>query len=249
MRYKITISYDGTNYCGWQVQKNATSIQSLIQKALETTLQHQISLTGSGRTDAGVHAKGQAAHFDTEKSINQKTFPLTLNSLLPPDIRIKEIEPVSSDFHARYSAKGKEYHYHLHLSIIMSPFAKLYSHHVRDEFDLETFRKAAEMFVGTHDFTSFANVKIDAPQDAVRTIHKIEIVETEDGIKLIFVGNGFLYKMVRNITGTLLDIARGKISLGDLPKIFEAKDRKKAGKAAPANGLFLERVIYTNRGQ
>ena len=127
----------------------------------------------------------------------------------------------------------------------MSPFSKLYSHHVRGEFNLVTFRKAAEMFVGTHDFTSFANVKLDPPQDAVRTIYKIEILETEDHLKLIFVGNGFLYKMIRNITGTLLDIAGRKIQLEDIPKIFKAKDRKKAGKTAPANGLFLERVIYS----
>lgn len=244
MRYKITISYDGTNYCGWQVQKNAISIQKLIQKALETALQHPINLTGSGRTDAGVHAKGQTAHFDTEKELNEKIFHLTLNSLLPPDIRIKKIEKAAPDFHARYSARAKEYHYYLYTSKIMSPFRKLYSHHVRGTFDLEKFKAAAHFFVGTHDFTSFANVKLDAPQDSVRTITQLNLIEVDDGLKIVFIGNGFLYKMVRNITGTLLDVARGKILLEEVPAIFEAKDRRKAGKAAPANGLFLERVIY-----
>ena len=244
MRYKLTISYDGTNYCGWQVQKNALSIQSTIQTAMEIILRHKIDLTGSGRTDAGVHAKGQTAHFDTNNPLNEKTFPLRLNSLLPPDIRVKEIELVPDKFHARYSAKRKEYHYHLHLSKIISPFSALYSHQVPGNFDLELFKKGAKVFVGTHDFTSFANVKVDSPTNSIRTIYEVNISEIKDGIELIFIGNGFLYKMVRNITGTLLDVAKGKIRVEDLPKILKSKDRKNGGKAAPAKGLFLEKVIY-----
>lgn len=244
MRYKLTISYDGTSYSGWQVQKNAVSIQALIQKAIEKTLQHPIRLTGSGRTDAGVHALGQTAHFDTEKELDERVYPLTLNSLLPKDIRIKSIEKVNEDFHARYSAKGKEYHYFLYTKKIMCPFKKLYTYHVRGSFDLEKLKQAAPYFIGTHDFTSFANVKIESPQDAVRTLHSLDVIETEDGVQLIFIGNGFLYKMVRNITGTLLEIARGKKEVLEIPLIFQAKDRKKAGKAAPPEGLFLKRVHY-----
>lgn len=244
MRYKMTISYDGTHYCGWQVQKNGQSIQATIQKALETTLRHPLGLTGAGRTDAGVHARGQTAHFDTDRDLDERTFPLTLNSLLPSDIRIKELEKVAPDFHARYSAKGKIYHYHLLLNRIMNPFNKLYCYHVKGAFDVARLKEGAKQFVGRHDFTSFANVKIDAPKDGSRTIYKLDVVEMSDGIRLEFEGDGFLYKMVRNITGTLLDIAQGKIEIEEIPQIFDKKDRKHAGRAAPAQGLFLERVIY-----
>ena len=244
MRYKLTISYDGTNYCGWQVQKNGRSIQALIQQALEKNLRHPVGVTGSGRTDAGVHAKGQTAHFDTDIELDKRHFPLTLNTLLPNDIRIKSIENVPPDFHARYSAKRKIYHYHLYLSRIMDPFSKLYSHHVRGKFDEAKLREAAKAFVGTHNFTSFANVKKEGLLNATRTLFRLDVVQQENAICLEFEGDGFLYKMVRNITGTLLDIAQNRIELSELFHIFAAEDRKKAGQAAPPTGLFLEKVIY-----
>ena len=244
MRYKLTIAYDGTNYSGWQVQENAISIQSLIQKSLQTVLRHPLDLTGSGRTDAGVHANGQTAHFDTDISIDLSRLLLSLNALLPSDIRILQIDPVPSDFHARYSATGKIYHYHLHLAPVSDPFTKLYRHQVFGAFDLAKLQTAIPHFLGTHDFISFANVKEEVQTDTIRTLKRIDIIEQKGGIRLEFEGDGFLYKMVRNITGTLLDIAAGKIESSQIPAIFAACDRRKAGTAAPAHGLFLMHVIY-----
>lgn len=240
MRYKLIISYDGTNYCGWQVQSNGTSIQTLVQKALETSLRHPLDLTGSGRTDAGVHARGQTAHFDTPVSFSPNRLLISLNALLPPDIRILRIDPTETTFHARYSAKSKIYHYHLNRA--MDPFSRLYSHRVPGPCDLDLLKAAAAQFIGTHDFTSFANVKDIPNTDTIRTIHRLDIVEHKNGIRLEFEGDGFLYKMVRNITGTLLDIASGKPK--DIPAILAAKDRRQAGQAAPPQGLFLMEVVY-----
>jgi tRNA pseudouridine38-40 synthase len=246
MRYKLLIAYDGTHYSGWQVQKGQTSIQALIQAALQTALRHPLDLTGSGRTDAGVHALGQTAHFDTEEFFEHALLRASLNALLPADIRIKDIVPVAPDFHARYSAKSKIYHYHLHLDHVLDPFQRLYRYQFRAKLDLDLLKKAALLFLGTHDFTSFANEKASktASHDPIRTITRLDVIEEKGGIRLEFEGDGFLYKMVRNITGTLLDAATKKISLDAIPKIFEAKDRRTAGSAAPPQGLFLVEVLY-----
>lgn len=242
MKYKLTIGYDGTQYCGWQVQANGISIQSLIQKALVTALRHPTDLTGSGRTDAGVHARGQTAHFETDQDPSRLL--LSLNALLPPDIRVFRIDPVPSDFHARYSAKGKVYHYHLHLDPVANPFKRLYCHQVFGPFDLERVKEAIYYFLGTHDFTSFANVKEEIQTDTIRTIERIDLMPEKGGIRLEFEGDGFLYKMVRNITGTLIDIGAGRMEPADVESIFQKKDRKRAGMAAPAQGLFLHQVKY-----
>ena len=304
MRFKLTIAYDGTNYCGWQVQLNGQSIQTLVQRPLETVLRHPIALTGAGRTDAGVHALGQTAHFDsgsqlqtsrtwknrpfevcrhptsspthkglgssvghgllsqpwqqTSKSsifpcpgglqpapdceIDSERLRYSVNALLPPDVRVLLIEPVAADFHARYSATGKIYHYHLQLAI-PDPMTRLYRMQVFSSFDPELLKKATEYFIGTHDFATFAN--LSKVKDTVRTIRRIDLVEEPGGFRLEFEGDGFLYKMVRNIVGTLLDIAAKKLSSDALPALFEAKDRRLAGHAAPAQGLFLMKVLYS----
>lgn len=244
MRYKLTISYDGTHYSGWQVQENAQSIQPLIQKALATALRHPLDLTGSSRTDAGVHAQGQIAHFDTDTSFDPARLRISLNALLPSDIRILQIDPASPDFHARYSATSKIYHYHLHLDPIADPFTKLYRTQVYGPFDLNKLKQGAAQFLGTHDFTSFANTKEEGEKDAIRTLFRLDAIEQKGGLCLEFEGDGFLYKMVRNITGTLLDIASGKLDPAQIPAIFAARDRRKAGFAAPAQGLFLIKIRF-----
>lgn len=244
MRYKLTIAYDGTHYCGWQVQQNGISIQSLIQKALQTILRHPLDLTGSGRTDAGVHALGQTAHFDTTVFLDPPRLRYSLNALLPPDIRIFEVEPTSSDFHARYSAVGKIYHYHLHLDPVSDPFTKLYRTEIFGRFDLSLLQQGASLFLGTHDFLSFANTKEVPQTDTIRTLQRLELCEQKGGLRLEFEGDGFLYKMVRNITGTLLEIAAGKIAPEAIAQIFAARDRRQAGMTAPARGLFLFQVKY-----
>lgn len=246
MRYKLTIAYGGTAYCGWQVQPNGISIQSLIQQALQTALRCPVDCTGSGRTDAGVHARGQTAHFDVSSPVDPARLRLSLNALLPLDIRILSIEPVASDFHARYSALSKIYHYHLHLDSVTDPFVRLYRHQVYNLCDLNRIREAIPQFLGTHDFFSFANdgSRGSASRDSVRTLTRIDIIEQKGGVRLEFEADGFLYKMVRNITGTLLDVASGKLQPGDIPSIFGAKDRRTACSAAPPQGLFLMEVRY-----
>ncbi len=245
MRYKLTISYDGTHYAGWQVQKNGQAIQPLIQKALQTVLrQNRIDLSGSGRTDAGVHAKGQTAHFDAEKSFDPKRLLLSLNALLPSDIRASSIEEVALDFHARYSAKAKIYHYHLHLDPVLSPFTKLYSHQVLGPLDLSLLKEGAMVFLGTHDFSAFANVTEKTKRDGVRTLYRLDVVEQKGGCRLEFEGSGFLYKMVRNITGALLEVGARKMVPNEIRSILASKDRRSAPAAAPAKGLFLMQVLY-----
>ncbi|MBI5346301.1 MAG: tRNA pseudouridine(38-40) synthase TruA [Chlamydiae bacterium] len=247
--YKMTLSYDGTNYCGWQIQKDRKSIQHLIQDFLKMILSEDIELIGASRTDAGVHALEQVAHFLTSKEIDASRIVYSLNGLLAKDIRINKIEREKPSFHARYSAIGKIYHYNICLSYYQNPINRFYSLHVRRKLDMELLKTAAKFFIGTHDFTSFANKSDEgaAKRNPIKTIKRIDIIETIDGIRLEFEGDGFLYKMIRNIVGTILDIASKKIALENLNKILLAKDRKLAGKTAPALGLFLVKVIYDNK--
>jgi tRNA pseudouridine38-40 synthase len=228
------------------VQPNGISIQSLVQTALRTVLRKETSLTGSGRTDAGVHARGQTAHFDFPSELDRARTRLSLNALLPPDIRILQIDPVSPDFHARYSASSKIYHYHLHLDAVIDPFVRLYRHQVFGPFDLNRLTEAIPYFLGTRDFLSFSNepTRGSASRDSVRTLFRLDPVEQKGGIRLEFEGDGFLYKMVRNITGVLLDVASGKLRCEDLAPIFAARDRREASFAAPPQGLFLMEVKY-----
>jgi tRNA pseudouridine38-40 synthase len=245
-RIKLTIAYDGTNYSGWQVQPNAVSIQSLVQKAIETLLRYPIGLTGAGRTDAGVHADGQTAHFDTDTTITTFRLRYSINAQLPADIRILEALEVPTDFHARYSAEGKIYHYHLQLDKECNPVTRLYRVPVFGPFDKEAFEQAARYFLGTHDFASFANEshKGAAARGSIRTLRRLDIIEQAGGLRLEFEGNGFLYKMVRNIVGTLLETAKGKRDPKEILQLFEEKNRKKAGATAPPQGLFLMKVLY-----
>jgi tRNA pseudouridine38-40 synthase len=244
--FKITIAYDGTSYGGWQIQPNAPTIQEILQKNFKVILRHDVMVIGSGRTDAGVHALAQVAHFKHSEPIDKYRFLGSINGLLPQDIRVKNIESVPLDFHAQYSAISKTYHYHLHLEYIQDPFHRLYRLHVREKVDIQRLKEAAILFVGRHDFTSFANEAHAgcAVYDPVRTLKRLDVFDEEGGVRLEFEADGFLYKMVRNIVGTLLEIGAGKRGLEEVGKIFAAKDRRKAGKAAPPHGLFLVRVDY-----
>ena len=243
MKYKITISYDGTKYGGWQVQPNTLTIQVLIQDALQTILRTPTPLTAAGRTDAGVHALGQVAHFSSDQTLDLHSLLYSLNGVLPRDIRIRELVPTSEDFHARYSAKSKIYHYHLHLTPVQPPFTYLYATHVRTSLDLKKLQEALPHFIGTHDFTSFASAGCGS-KNPIKTLQRLEIVKEPEGIRLEFEGNGFLYKMVRNIVGTLLEIGKNKRSVSEIPFILAQKDRKLAGPTAPPKGLFLMKVNY-----
>ncbi len=239
MRYKTTIAYDGTNYGGWQNQLTSLSIQEVIEKVLLQITQTKVSIIGSGRTDAGVHANGQVAHFDLDRPISLKS----LNSLLPADIRILSLEEVDPTFHARFSVKEKTYLYHICTSKVQSPFERRYALHYTLPLDLEQLKLALPYFIGTKNFSSFAN-QLKADRDPVKTLFELAFIETANGFTLKFRGDGFLYKMVRNITGTLLDIGRGRRSPFDLPSIFATQSRPAAAESAPPQALFLESVLY-----
>lgn len=244
--YKMLIAYDGTPFSGWQVQPNGISIQQKLQEAIFTITKESIAVIGSGRTDAGVHALGQVAHFKIPKELNLFRFQHSLNALLPHEVCVKEIAEVDPGFHARYSAVRKTYQYHVSLERYVSPFKRLYCWHYTERADIDLLKKAAAQLVGTHDFTSFANEAHtgSAGNDPVRTLYRLNIIDQPDGLILELEADGFLYKMVRNIVGTLFYIASGKIPADAIPAILAAKDRCKAGSAAPAHGLFLVKVDY-----
>lgn len=244
--YKMVVAYDGTDYSGWQVQPNGISVQAVLQGQMKILLRHELAIVGSGRTDAGVHALGQVAHFYSPETLDPHRFPYSLNATLPKDIRVKSIELEHADFHARYSAKSKTYYYHLYLDQVQNPLRRLYSLHVRHRTDKELLKEASRLFVGTHDFTAFANSATEgsAAKNAVRTLYRLDVVEEEGGVRLELEADGFLYKMVRNIVGTLLEVASGKRALSEVEAILASRDRRRAGLAVPPHGLFLAQVDY-----
>lgn len=242
---KLIIEYDGTNYCGWQVQDNGPTIQGSLEKALLAVTGEKITVHGSGRTDAGVHARGQVANFTTSSSIPGEKFAYALNNKLPADIVIKHSCEMPPDFHARFSAKGKKYSYLVYNSKFPSALLRNYAYHVNycERLDISRIEKAAKAFVGTHDFYGFmaAGSKV---KDTVRTIYEIDLEEEKGLLRFNFKGNGFLYNMVRIITGTLIYAGIGKIDPDEMEDIIASKDRVRAGITAPPNGLYLEEVYY-----
>lgn len=246
MGYKLTIAYEGTNYKGWQVQPNGTSIQAAIEEALKTILQESVRIIGSGRTDAGVHALGQVAHFNTNQTLDVKRVLFSLNSLLPKDIRIIALEYLLEKFHAQHHAVSKVYRYHLNLDKVLNPFKRAFAWHIPHPLDYEALDAACAQFLGTHDFTSFSNEahKGVAARDPIRTLHRIDVIPEEGGLAIEFEGDGFLYKMVRNMVAMLVDCALKKRDPSEIPSILKAKDRRQASMAAPPQGLFLVTVHY-----
>lgn len=249
-RYKLLIAYDGTAYSGWQVQSNSRSIQRCIQITLEQLLRHPVCLTGSSRTDAGVHANGQTAHFETHRSdLDPNKLRHSLNALLPADIRILEVEKVSLHFHARYSALSKIYHYHVHLDPVIKPPIRLYRHQVPSSLKLHLIHDSLKYLIGTHNFLGFAHQGHKEPveKQSIRTLFRLDMIPEEGGLRFEFEANGFLYKMVRNITGTLIDIGLMKMPPEKILFILEQKDRRHAGRTAPARALFLHKIHYPNQ--
>ncbi|MFO6498593.1 MULTISPECIES: tRNA pseudouridine(38-40) synthase TruA [Bacillus] len=247
MRMKCTISYDGHLFFGYQVQPGKRTVQDELEKALKTLhkSKERIPVVSSGRTDSGVHAVGQTIHFDSTLSIPEAKWPYALNALLPDDITVNKAEAVDEQFHARFSAKRKEYRYLIDRGRHADVFKRHYAYHVPYELDTEKMKEASDYLIGTHDFTSFCAVKTDV-KDKVRTIYELEWSETDDGLQMRIVGSGFLYNMVRIIAGTLLDVGTGKFSPDDIGKMIAAQNRDAAGRTAPAHGLYLWNVIYDN---
>lgn len=242
---KLIIEYDGTNYSGWQVQKNAASIQETIQDALEKITGSRPELHGSGRTDAGVHAKGQVANFLIDSKIKADRFAFALNAVLPEDIVVKSSSEMALDFHARFNAVGKQYSYHIINSRQRSALHRQYAHYVNycEKLDKNEMLIACQHLTGTHDFAAFM-AQGSSIKDTVRTIYEIKLVQEEDLIKLTYQGNGFLYNMVRILSGTILYCGIGKINAANIPEIIASKDRTRAGITLPPHGLYLEKVLY-----
>jgi tRNA pseudouridine38-40 synthase len=242
---KLTIEYDGTNYSGWQVQENGPSIQEEIEKALGKITGEKVRIVGSGRTDAGVHARGQTASFRTVSRVPAERFSYALNSMLPRDIVINDSCEVPLDFHARYSAKGKKYSYLILNSKFPSALLRNYAYHINycERLDIGKLRAAAGYFIGTYDFSGFMSAG-SSITDTVRTIYELNVSNDGELIKLEYKGSGFLYNMVRILAGTLIAVGSGKLAPGALARAIQSKNRLDLGPTAPANGLTLMKVYY-----
>lgn len=243
-RYKCIISYDGSGFSGYQVQPNKRTVQSVLEAVL--TKMHKgetVRVSGSGRTDAGVHAKGQVIHFDSPLIIPEDKWEKAMNSLLPEDISVLSVVSVDESFHARFHAVGKEYRYVLHLSSKRNPFQRKFAYQYPYRLNIQAMEQASKFFLGTHDFTSFCAAKTEV-EDKVRTIESIDFTREDELLTIRFVGNGFLYNMVRILVGTLLEVGSGERSPEDIPIILAYKDRRVSGKTAPAHGLYLWEVFY-----
>lgn len=242
-RVKLIISYDGTNYSGWQIQNNAITIQSKIEDACKNLFSQEIKIVGASRTDAGVHALGQVAVFDIDTTIPSDRISYALNNSLPEDIVIQESVEVHKEFHPRYEAIKKTYEYNIVNRQFMLPQHRLYSWFVKKELNVDKMKEACKYFIGEHDFKSFCSVNTQV-RSTIRTIYNLEIVKNNPYITIRIEGNGFLYNMVRIITGTLVDVGKGRIEPNLIERIIKDKDRSKAGITAPANGLILTKIEY-----
>ena len=242
--FKLTIEYDGSAYHGWQRQSIEPTIQGEIEKALMTMTGQSITLIGSGRTDAGVHAHGQAASFICDTSLSPEVFKRGLNSLLPQDIVITACAAVPETFNARHNARSKVYHYRILNRRLPAAIGRQYAWHVYRPLDLEAMHRACRHIIGRHDFKAFEGAGSPRAHTTRRVIHA-DLVEKDEG-NLIFEieGDGFLKFMVRNIVGTLVDVGLAKITADDFKRILLSKDRKLASVTAPAHGLFLTQVTY-----
>lgn len=243
-KIKCTVSYDGGNYGGYQLQDNRETIQQMLEEALEKIVKKHTRIYASGRTDAGVHARGQVFHFRTEISIPEDRWAMAFNALLPEDIRVLSAEKVPDSFHSRFSAKEKVYRYCIWNRRVADVFSRRYSWHIPYALNLEAMREGAVYLIGEHDFTSFCSIR-STVEDKTRNIYEIVIDKEESGmIWLTFRGNGFLYNMVRIIVGTLVNVGAGKRTPASVKDILTGKNRDLAGKTAPAHGLFLWEVKY-----
>jgi tRNA pseudouridine38-40 synthase len=241
---KLLIEYDGTNYQGWQVQAEGPTIQGMLEAKLSRLTGERIHLIGSGRTDSGVHALGQVAHFKTQSRMDIRTIQRALNSLLPPDIVIREIEEADEGFHARKHSKSKVYEYRILNQNLRSAFHRGYAWYIPQKLNLTEMKKATRSLIGEYDFSAFRTVG-SPTHTTVRRVIRAEWKRGRDGIiRFEIEANGFLKQMVRSITGTLVEIGKGKMKAADLRKIMNSKDRRKAGPTAPAQGLFLKEVKY-----
>lgn len=242
MRYFITFSYDGTAYHGWQIQPHSLSVQEELQKAMSILLRKPMEVVGAGRTDTGVHASKMVAHFDYDEEVDCPQLVYKLNKLLPRDIAVQQVEPVAEDMHARFSAKSRTYHYFVHMG--KNPFLRSYSWQVYGNIDFELMNQAASVLMEYKDFTSFSKVNTDTKTNdcTITEAHWDRV--GEDQWCFTITANRFLRNMVRAIVGTLMEVGRGRMTIEQLRRVIDAKDRCCAGDSVPGNALFLVQVKY-----
>ena len=251
---KLTLSYDGADFHGWQLQPGLATIQGAVTEAARQITQENIFIQGASRTDAGVHALGQVAHFKTQSQLPATEIQRALNALLPPAIRIVAAEEVGPDFHARWQAQDKTYRYRIYRGQVLPPFDYRRAFHYSGPLDETAMAEAARLFEGEHDFTTFAassgSEDDDREREMTRVIHSSEIIRDpardpeRDEIAYVVRGRSFLRYMVRKIVGTLLEVGKGRLAPADIPQIFEARDRSRSGPTVPAEGLYLVALEY-----
>ncbi len=245
MRILLTVSYDGTEFCGWQKQKdeNIKTVQGEIEKALEKLFKKETECFGASRTDAGVHALCQKVMFDTETTIPPEKICLALQKFLPKSIEIIKSEEVNKDFNVRFDVSDKTYEYHIYNNENKNPLYRNYSEYVKNPLDINLMNKACKYFLGEHDFKAFCSADTSV-KSTIRTIYSLSVSKKEDFVIIKVTGNGFLYNMVRIIAGTLIYVGLNKISPNEIENIIKSKDRRKAGKTASPNGLILKEIRY-----
>lgn len=241
---KCRVTYEGTRYQGWQRQESSdNTIQGKLELLISRMCGEKVEIQGSGRTDAGVHSLGQIMNFHTSSEMKKEDMMSYMNQYLPEDIAIVEIEEVSERFHSRLNAKGKQYSYRVWNSSVPNVFWRRYSHMVEQPLDVAAMEKAASYLLGEHDFKSFTSTK-KGKKSTVRNIRSIEIQKDGELLTFTFMGDGFLYHMIRILMGTLLEVGTGSRSAEEIPQILAAGDREKAGGLVPGKGLVLEKVFY-----
>lgn len=243
-RLLITIRYDGYDYHGWQVQNNALTVQEVFQKAVEKVFGERLDVKGCSRTDSGVHANMYCITIDTDMNISCENVILALNTYLPNDVAVYDCCEVDNDFHPRYSCTSKEYVYKIYNAKYRNPFYDRYAFWYKYDLDVEYLNREVHAFLGTHDYSGFCSIKTDV-EDTTRTIKSVKVYRENDIVYFVVEGDGFLYNMVRIMVGTMLFIAQGKIKAGELKSIIDSCDRTKAGKTAPPQGLYLNKVNYS----
>lgn len=243
-RYKLTVAYDGSAYAGWQIQPNAMTVQEALQTALKSLVMHAVQIHGSGRTDAGVHANGQVVHFDLVKDFAPDSLRRALNAVLPADIRILASAYAAPDFHARKSAVAKTYVYQIWNARVLLPTRRLYFAHVKRELNLAAMSEAASYLIGKHDFAAFSANPSRRVETTVRTISRLDITRDGEAIMFWVRGDGFLYKMVRSISGWLIRVGQGECLPERTLSILEASTRTAEVPTAAPQGLFLDNVEY-----
>jgi tRNA pseudouridine38-40 synthase len=252
LKFKLVIAYDGTAYEGWQMQKIGTGVQQIVEEALAKLFPGKPRLHSSSRTDTGVHALGMVAHMEiprAEFKMPDARLVLALNSFLPDDIRVMSAVRCRADFHARFDATGKQYRYFVWNHPAMNPLIRHSAWHVPRKLDLPAMRAAAKLFVGKHDFKSFAGTRSYEMKSNVRTLTRCDIKKSGAQLAFIIEGDGFLYKMCRGIVGTLVQVGQEKIAGVEIKNILASRDRRVAGMTAPAHGLVLWKVFYERRSR